>query len=105
MDPAEFNDLYLWKPLDTLAFENKDTGLMGDFNISILQYNNNKFLGKIHSNFILPYVSSLSRNTPSSQTLIDIFSKQNWSREFFREYNNNFRPLCPISVVKKQQFV
>ena len=33
MDPAEFNDLYLQNLLDTLAFENKDIFLMGDFNI------------------------------------------------------------------------
>ena len=40
MDPAEFNDLYLQNLLDTLAFENKDTFLMGDFSINILQYDN-----------------------------------------------------------------
>ena len=33
MDPAEFNGLYLQNLLDTLAFENKDIFLMGDFNI------------------------------------------------------------------------
>ena len=42
MDPAEFNDLYLQNLFDTLTFENKDTFLMGDFNINILQYDNNK---------------------------------------------------------------
>ena len=35
---------------------------MGDFSINILQYNNNKgsqeYLDKMHSNFILPYISS-----------------------------------------------
>ena len=31
MDPAEFNDLYLQNLLDTLAFENKNIFLMGDF--------------------------------------------------------------------------
>ena len=49
---------------------------MGDFNINILQYDNNKdsqeFLDKMHSNFLLPYISSPSRVTPHSQTL-DIF--------------------------------
>ena len=55
MDPAERNDLYLQTFLDTLAFENKDIFVMGDFNINFLQYNNNKdsqeFVDKMHSNF------------------------------------------------------
>ena len=65
MDPAERNDLYLQTFLDTLAFENKDIFLMGDFNINFLQYNNNKdsqeFVDKMHSNFFEPYISSPSR--------------------------------------------
>ena len=81
MNPAEFNDLYLQNLLDTLAFENKDIFLMGDFNINILQYDNNKdsqeFLDKMHSNFLMPYISSPSRVTPRSQTPIDsIFSNK-----------------------------
>ena len=81
MDPAEFNDLYLQNLLDTPAFENKDIFLMGDFNINILQYDSNKdsqeFLDEIHSNFLLPYISSPSRFTPCSQKLIDnIFSNK-----------------------------
>ena len=80
MNPAEFNDLYLQNLLDTLAFENKDIFLMGDFNINILQYDNNKdsqeFLDKMHSNFLMPYISSPSRVTPCLQTLIDIFSNK-----------------------------
>ena len=81
MVPAEFNDLYLQNLLETLAFKNKDILLMGDFNKNILQYGNNKdseeFLDKRHSNFLLPYISSPSRVTPHSQTLIDnIFSNK-----------------------------
>ena len=75
MDPAEFNDLYLQNLLNTLAFKNKDIFLMGDFNINILQYDNNKasqeFLDKIHSNFLMSYISSPSRVTSDSLTLID----------------------------------
>ena len=48
---------------------------MGDFNVNMLQYDKNKdsqeFLDKIHSNFFLPYISSPSRVTPRSQTLIN----------------------------------
>ena len=78
---AEFNDLYLQNLLDTITFQNKDIFLMGDLNIDILQYDNNKdsqeFLDKMHSNFLMPYISSPSRVTPRSQTLIDnIFSNK-----------------------------
>ena len=81
MDPAEFKDLYLQNLLDELAFKNKNILLMGDFKINILQYDNKKdsqeFLDKTYSNFLLPYISSPSRFTPRSQTLIDnIFSNK-----------------------------
>ena len=80
MNPAEFNDLHLQNLLDPLAFETKDIFLMGNFKINILQYDNNKdsqeFLGKLHSNFLLPYISSPSKVTPHSQTVIDNFSNK-----------------------------
>ena len=50
---------------------------MGDFNIDILKYDTNKdseeFLDKMYTNFLLPYITSPSRVTPRSQTLIDNF--------------------------------
>ena len=81
MDATEFNDLYLQVLLDKLALESKDVYIMGDFNINLLQYDDKKesqeFLDKMHSNFLLPYISSPSRVTPRSQTLIDnIFSNK-----------------------------
>ena len=52
---------------------------MGDFNIDILKYDTNNdsaaFLDIMYENFLLPYISSPTRVTPRSQTLIDnIFS-------------------------------
>ena len=81
MDSVEFNDLYVQNLLDTLPFENKDIFLNGDFNINISQYDNNKdsqeFLDNMHSKLLLPYISSPSRVTARSQTLIDnIFSNK-----------------------------
>ena len=80
-DSIEFNDLYVQNLLDTLPFENKDIFLNGDFNMNISQYNNNKdsqeFLDNMHSKLLLPYISSPSRVTARSQTLIDnIFSNK-----------------------------
>lgn len=55
--------------------------------MNVLQYYNSKdsqkFLDKMHSNFLLPYTSSLSRLTPRSQTLIDnIFSNKTEEESF-----------------------
>ena len=51
---------------------------MGDFNIDILQYDNNKdsehFLDEMCSNFLLPYITSSSRVTSRSKTLINNIS-------------------------------
>ena len=79
MDEREFNDTFLQITLEKLSYENKDIILMGDFNIDILKYDTNNdsatFLDMMYENFLLPYISSPTRVTPRSQTLIDdIFS-------------------------------
>ena len=79
MDAREFNDTFLQITLEKLSYENKDIILMGDFNIDILKYDTNNdsaaFLDMMYENFLLPYISSPTRVTPRSQTLIDnIFS-------------------------------
>ena len=79
MAAREFNDTYLQNTLEKLSYENKDIILMGDFNIDILKYDTNNdsaaFLDMMYENFLLPYISSPTRVTPRSQTLIDnIFS-------------------------------
>ena len=79
MDPAEFNHVCLHDVLEKLSNENNTVVLMGDFNIDLLEHDSNidssAFLDKMHSSFFLPYISSPSRLTTQSQTLIDnIFS-------------------------------
>ena len=75
MNASEFNDTYLQNLLDKLALENKYIYLMGDFNINLLQYDSKKdsqdFLDKMYSNSLIPHISSPTRVTPGSQTLID----------------------------------
>ena len=77
MEPKDFNDIFLQNLIEKLSFENKNIILMGDFNIDILKYDTNKdseeFLDKMYTNFLLPYITSPSRVTPRSQTLIDNF--------------------------------
>ena len=79
MDARELNDTFLQNTLEKLFYENKDIILIGDFNIDILKYDTNNdsaaFLEMMYENFLLPYISSPTRATPRSQTLIDnIFS-------------------------------
>ena len=75
MEPKDFNDTFLQNLIEKLCFENKNVILKGDFNIDILKYDTNKdseeFLNKMYTNFLLPYITSPSRVTPRSQTLID----------------------------------
>ena len=51
---------------------------MGDFNIDLLKYDNEKdsadFLDSMYPCFLLPYISTSSQVTPRSKMLIDIFS-------------------------------
>ena len=70
MDTTEFTNLYLQTLLDTLAFENKDIFLMGDFNINILQYDNGKSRIQMFQTLFCHNIPSPSRVTLSSQLLI-----------------------------------
>ena len=79
MQNSEFNDEYL-KPLsEKLISENKEVILLGDFNIDLLKCDSNKnvsdFLDIIYSTNLVPNITSPTRLTSRSQTLIDnIFS-------------------------------
>ena len=79
MQHSEFNDEYL-KPLsEKLISENKEVILLGDFNIDLLKCDSNKnvsdFLDIIYSTNLVPNITSPTRLTSRSQTLIDnIFS-------------------------------
>ena len=79
MQHSEFNDEYL-KPLsEKFISENKEVILLGDFNIELLKCDSNKnvsdFLDIIYSTNLVPNITSPTRLTSRSQTLIDnIFS-------------------------------
>ena len=79
MQHSEFSDEYL-KPLsEKLNSENSEVILLGDFNIDLLKYDSNKnvsdFLDIIYSTNLVPNITSPTRLTSRSQTLIDnIFS-------------------------------
>ena len=79
MNQTEFIDIYLSELLQKFSKEDKTIMLMGDFNIDLLKYDHNtdsaSFLDSLYANFLLPYISTPSRVTTHSRTLIDnIFS-------------------------------
>ena len=75
MSPQEFNDFYLKNLTEKLRSENKEVILLGDFNIDLMKYETNKtvsdFLDNIYSSNLLPSITTPTRITPRSQTLID----------------------------------
>ena len=80
LDANEFNEHYLSILNEKLLLEkNKEIILMGDFNINLLRYNEDHnstdFLDQIYSCSLIPRITSPTRVTPRSKTLIDnIFS-------------------------------
>ena len=75
MHSSEFSSIYLNDLLEKLSHKNKKIILMGDFIIDLLKYDTHSdssdFLHAMYANFLLPYISALSRITPHSKTLID----------------------------------
>ena len=79
MQHSKFNDKYLKSLSEKLISENKEAILLGDFNIDLLKCDSNKnnsdFLDIIYSTNLVPNITSPTRLTSRSQTLIDnIFS-------------------------------
>ena len=79
MDLNEFNCYYLNPLLEKLAKEQKPFFLLGDFNVDLLKYEQqkatNKFLDSLLSHMVLPYVIQPTRITSHSKSIINnIFS-------------------------------
>ena len=79
MQHSKFNDKYLKSLSEKSISENKEAILLGDFNIDLLKCDSNKnnsnFLDIIYSTNLVPNITSPTRLTSRSQTLIDnIFS-------------------------------
>ena len=76
MHPQEFNSLFLKSFTNKLSKEiNKEIILLGDFNIDLIKTNTNnnasEFLDIIYSSYLIPHVTSPTRLTSRSHTLID----------------------------------
>ena len=75
MHPSEFGNIYIKELLEKLSHENKTKVIIRDFNIDLLQYSTEKdsadFLDSMYASFLLLFISTPSRVTPRSKTLID----------------------------------
>ena len=75
MDITEFIDIYLNRLFEKIKKEKKEIILLGDFNINLMNFENNKetndYLELITTNSLIPLILKPTRITSHSQTLID----------------------------------
>lgn len=75
MSIKDFNENVLTLVLDKISKEGKRCVIMGDFNINLLNYNQNdhikSFIDIMQSNLIAPTINLPTRITPETETLID----------------------------------
>ena len=76
MDLTDFNCNYLNKLLENISKEQKSIFFLGDFNVNLLNYNENnqtnKFSDSLASNSFIPLILQPIRITTHSNTLIDL---------------------------------
>ena len=72
---GEFHYQFLSPILEKASFENSDNYILGDFNISLLNYESDRytayFLDDMYSNSCTPYITLPTCITPRSKILID----------------------------------
>ena len=72
---SDFMNNYITPLLNKLSNENKNIMIMGDFNINLINYNDDKntdnFLHTMFSQSFLPYITTPTRITRNTKTLID----------------------------------
>ena len=80
-DVSDLTNNFITPLLDKLSNENKDIMIMGDFNINLITYNDDKntgnFLDTMFSQSFLPYITTptrITRNTKTSKPLSNIIS-------------------------------
>ena len=73
----DFTNKHMMPLLDKLSNENKDITIMGDFNVNLINCNDDKnisnFLDTVLSHSFLPFITTPTRITRNTKTLIDIF--------------------------------
>ena len=86
MELSEFNNHFFSVLLEKISKEKKMVVLLGDFNAELLKYDHDEevsgFLDAMYSKLLLPNISSPTRITSASATLIDNI--------FTNDYDNTF---------------
>ena len=89
MELSEFsNDFFTYLCEILLCEKNKDIVLMGGFNVDLLKYeddtNTADFLDKIYLTSLIPQITSPTRITPRSKTLMDNIFQQMLMQKLFQ---------------------
>ena len=75
MNPNEFIDVFMLDLPQEISKEEKTVMVMDDFNVDLLKYDTNAdsiaFLDSMYTNFYLPSITTPTRVTTHSKTLID----------------------------------
>ena len=75
MNPNEFIDVFMLDLLQEISKEDKTIMVMNDFNVDLLKYDTKAdsiaFLDSMYTNFYLPSITTPTRVTTHSKTLID----------------------------------
>ena len=84
-----------------ISKEDKTTMLIGDFNIDLLKYDTNAdrtaFLDSMYANFFLPYITTPTRVTTHSKTLIDNIFLNN-IEDGLKVVSATFLLVCVLSL-------
>ena len=71
----DFTNNHMMPLLDKLSNENKDLMIMGDFNVNLINFNDDKnisnFLDIMPSHSFLPFITTPTRITRNTKTLTD----------------------------------
>ena len=86
MRSSEFNNYFLSVILEKISKEKKTVVLLGYFNADLLKYDHDDkvadFLDAMYSKLLLPNISSPTRITSTSATLIDNIFTNNYDNTF-----------------------
>ena len=86
MELSEFNNHFLSVLLEKILREKKMVVLLGDFNADLLKYDHDDevadLLDTMYSKLLLPNISSPTRVTSTSATLIDNIFTNNYDNTF-----------------------
>ena len=96
---SDFTNNYITPLLDKLSNGNKDIMIMGDFNINLIHYNDDKnignFLDTMFSQSFLPYITTptrITRNAKKHLSKTSIITR--WESRLYSSRGNRIERIC-----------